>query len=348
MIARNGLVQILAIGLLAVGGQHGQTANGNDVGQRNGDREEWTPREPLEAWITTRDGKQLTGMLETPTLTFSVGTDTRIVKIGDLLSFHSAEPASATETARITADLATLAGADIAANEVASADLTDIGLPVLTPLLRTFQDTDAHEPDYRYRLFGRIIPGYADGINRELDLVRLVGGGCFRGKLATDGVILLGEDGDAKTIPAASIRRLAIRQAAIHKSFELQALHHCTYVGFMDTGIAVAKGSKLRADCEGFVRLSFDEDGWSSDPDGIKEPLPGKRKLQEGFRWGAVLGRVGPAGDRWLIGQHLEKNDFSPGRFFIVINDNEHWQNNIGSYRVQLDVANAYDVGDPR
>jgi hypothetical protein len=31
-----------------------------------------------------------------------------------------------------------------------------------------------------------------------------------------------------------------------------------------------------------------------------------------------------------------------------VINDNEHWQNNIGSYRVRLRATNAYDVGEPQ
>ncbi len=95
------------------------------------------------------------------------------------------------------------------------------------------------------------------------------------------------------------------------------------------------------------MRLSFDEDGWATDPDGIKEPLPGKRKLQEGFRWGSVLGRVGPTGDRWFVGKHLDKSDFQPGRLYFVINDNEHWQNNIGSFRVELTVTHAYDLAEP-
>lgn len=343
------LVLWVAIGLLVVGNQpRGWSWNDDEDGSRGGNRETRVTVEPVEAWITTRDGEQLTGTLETPSLTFSVGEETRNVEVRDLLSFHSAEPASEKEAERIAADLQTLAESDIAACEAASAELTDIGLPVLTPLLRSFQDTDAHEPDYRYRLFGRIIPGYADGTDRQLDLVRLAGGKCFRGKLTTDELKLTGGDGKSKAVPAASIRRVAVRQAAIHKSFELQALRHCTYVGFMNTGIGVEQDSALTADCEGFVRLSFDEDGWSSDPDGIQEPLQGKRKLQEGFRWGAVLGRVGPSGERWFIGKHLEKSDLGSGRLYFVINDNEHWQNNIGSYRVQIDVTNAYDLGDPQ
>ena len=301
-----------------------------------------------EAWITTRDGEQFIGKLDTESLSFSIGAETRQIEVSDLLSFHSAEPASAKETERITAGLEVLAGTDLQACETASAELTDIGLPLMSPLLKGFQDTDAHEPDYRYRLFGRIVPGHADSSDRTLDLIRLVGRDVLRGKLTAAELKLAGADGKTQTVPTASIRRLAVRQANISKTFELHALHHCSYVGFLDTGIAVDEDSALRADCKGFARLSFDEDGWASDPDGIVDPLPGKRKLQEGFRWGAVLGRVGPTGERWFAGKHFEKKGLGTGRLYFVINDNEHWQNNIGSFRMLVTVSNAYDVGEPQ
>ncbi len=76
------------------------------------------------------------------------------------------------------------------------------------------------------------------------------------------------------------------------------------------------------------MRLSFGEDGWATDPDGIHDPLPGKRKLQEGCRWGAVLDRVGPAGERRFCGLHLEQDDIGAGRLAFVVNDKDHWQNN--------------------
>ena len=304
--------------------------------------------QPLKAWITTRDGEQLVGQLVSEALSFSIGTENRQVATSDLLTFNSAEPASAKEAERIAVDLETLAGTDLKSCEAAIAELSDIGLPVMTPLLKSFQDTDAHEPDYRYRLFRRIVPGFADSTDRTLDLMRLVGGEVFRGKLQTAEIKLVGENGKISSIASSSIRRLAIQRTTITKTFELQALHHCTYVGFLDTGIAVDESSALRADCEGFARLSFDEDGWASDPDGIKEPLSGKRKLQEGFRWGAVLGRVGPTGERWLVGKHIETKELGSGRLCFVINDNEHWQNNIGSYRVHVTVTNAYDLGEPQ
>ncbi len=302
----------------------------------------------LIAWLRTRDGSDVEGTVVAEALGFSVDGTTRAIPLRELLSFHSADPASAFEQKCITADLAVLAGSDLKACEAAAAELADIGLPVLTPLLRSYQDVDAREPDPRYRLFGRILPGYADACDRALDLVRLASGEVLRGKLTTTDIKMTVASGEQTTIPAAAIRRLAIRRASTSRSFDLQALHHCTYVGFLDTGIGVTKSSMLRADSAGYVRLSFDEDGWASVPDGIEEVLPGKRRLQEGFRWGAVLGRVGPAGERWFAGNHVEKNDMASGRLYFVVNDNEHWQNNIGSYRVHLTVTNAYDLGDPQ
>jgi hypothetical protein len=209
-------------------------------------------------------------------------------------------------------------------------------------------DTDAHEPDYRYRLFGLIIPGRADCLDRSLDLIRLADGSVLRGKLVDEEIKLSESSGQTIVIPVDNVRRIAVRRDAIHRVLDLDALHHCTYVGYLDCGILLGEGSSLTCDSQGYVRLSFDEDGWSADPDGILEPLPGKRKLQEGFRWGSVLGRVGPTGERWFAGKHVEKADAGHGRLYLVINDNEHWQNNIGSFRAQLVVRNAFDVGDPR
>jgi hypothetical protein len=59
-----------------------------------------------------------------------------------------------------------------------------------------------------------------------------------------------------------------------------------------------------------------------------------------------VLGRVGVAGERWFAGKHLEKADVGAGRLYFAVNDNEHWQNNIGSYRARIAVTDAYDLGE--
>ena len=297
-------------------------------------------------WVRTTDGRDVQGTLAADTLTFTVAGTAREVALSDLLSLHCAAPASVFEAARIDAGLKALAGADFKAAAAAAAELDDIGLPVLTPLLRSFADTDAHEPDPRYRLFARIVPGRADQADRTLDLVRLADGAVLRGKWTPVDLRLRAADGAETTVPAAAVRRLAIQRDAVERSFELQALHDCTYVGWLDTGIATTAGSTLVADATGFVRLSFDEDGWATDPDGIKEPLPGKRKLQEGFRWGAVLGRIGVDGERWLAGRHVEKAAAGAGRLYFAVNDNEHWQNNIGSYRVTLRATAAFDLGD--
>jgi hypothetical protein len=272
----------------------------------------------------------------------------RKVELRELQSFHSAEPATPEEAARITQGLSALQGKDFKAAEAASADLTDLGLPVLSPLLAAYKDTDGREPDPLYRLFGRIVPGFADAADRKLDLIRLAGGGALRGKWSPVELNLTGPDGKSVVIPVGGLRRLAVRQPSVERTFDLQALKHCTYVSWLDTGVAVTPSSRVVADSAGYVRLSFDEDGWSSDPDGIETPLPGKRKLQEGFRWGVVLGRVGATGERWLAGKHVEKTGLGSGKLFLAINDNEHWQNNIGAYRVRLKVTDAYDVGEPQ
>jgi len=296
--------------------------------------------------LLTRSGNVVVGTADDHTIQFGTA-EHQSVKLSDVLSIHSADPASEQEEQQIETNLEVLGNLVEPTAEVAAAKLADIGLPVMSPLLKGYPDTDAKEPDYKYRLFGRIIPGHADTQDRTLDLIRLADGMTTRGKLLTKQIVLRDKSGKETTVPASDIRRIAVLRDKIERSFELHALHHCTYVGFMDVGIVTTSASTLEAKAKGYVRLSFDEDGWSTDPHGIVTPLEGKRKLQEGFRWGSVLARVGPTGERWFVGKQIEKSDLGTGRLYFVINDNEHWQNNIGSFRVQATVTNAFDVGEP-
>lgn len=238
------------------------------------------------------------------------------------------------------------------ARDNAEAELTDIGLPTMTPLLATYKDTDLHEPNPLYRLFARIMPGYADRLDRTLDLFRMANGDYIRGKLTTSSIkVTLSEGtGTQETdIPTDTIRRLALQRKVIDKTFELQALRHCTPIGFLDTGVAVTPNAHLEAKAEGLARLSFNIDGWTTDPDGQKTPGPGHASIIEGgFPFGTLLGRIGPAGPRWVAGSHVSKAITDTGRLYFAINDNDHWQNNIGGYRVKLHVTNAYDLGDPQ
>ena len=97
------------------------------------------------------------------------------------------------------------------------------------------------------------------------------------------------------------------------------------------------------------MRLSFDIDGWASDADGIKVPGPNyKTNLVDGYPFGSLVGKVGPAGARWLAGRRCRKTGLSAGRLYFAVNDNGHWQNNIGSFQVRLHVTDAYDLGDPQ
>jgi hypothetical protein len=300
----------------------------------------------LTVSVLTRGGDEIVGTCKNQTI--ELGLDEVVsVELRALLSFHSGDPASEYEAKTIDANLGLLGDTVNPGSEIAAATLTDIGLPVMTPLLKGFADTNAKEPDYRYRLFGRIIPGHADALNRSLGLVRLADGRTVRANPRIQEISIQDAKRNRILVKSKDIRRIAVLRDNVKRTFELQSLHHCTYVGFLDTGIITTAQSKLEATAKGYVRLSFDEDGWSTDPHGIVTPLEGKRKLQEGFRWGSVLARVGPNGERWFVGEHIEKSNLGSGRLYFVINDNEHWQNNIGSFRVQLSVDHAFDVGEP-
>ena len=295
--------------------------------------------------LLTRDGKVLEGSLSAGGFTVNgkpVGGET-------LLSINVAAEASSHEAERITAALAAVQGADRAARDAAVAELTDIGLPALTPVLNAYKDRDLREPDALYRLFGRLLPGYADAADRSLDFIRLKNGDVMRGRVGVESLALKLPDGSELKLPLSSIRALVVRQAQIEKSLEVHALRHCTQIEFLDTGVVIGPKSRVEVTAAGYVRLSFAIDGWASDPDGLKVAGPNyKTNLVDGFPFGALVGRVGVAGPRFIVGSHLDKIGVGEGRLYLAVNDNGHWQNNIGSFRVKLRVSDAYDVGDPQ
>ena len=298
--------------------------------------------------LLTRESKVIEGSLSAGGFTIN-GTPSRSVNGETLLSINLAADASPREAERITADIAAVQGTDRAARDTAVAELTDIGLPALTPVLSAYKDRDLREPDALYRLFGRLIPGYADAADRSLDLIRLKNGDAIRGRVGVESLAIRLPGGTEMKVPFSSIRSLAVRQARIEKSFEAHALRHCTQIEFLDTGVVIGPQSRVEVTADGFVRLSFAIDGWASDPDGLKVPGPNyKTNLVDGFPFGALVGKVGAIGPRFIVGRHLDKTGLGEGRLYLAVNDNPHWQNNIGSFRVKLRVTDAYDVSDPQ
>lgn len=277
------------------------------------------------------------------------GATSRTLAAVEQVSINVAAEASSSESTRIAAALAAVQGTDRAARDAAVAELTDIGLPAFTPLLSVYKDRDLREPDALYRLFGRLMPGYADEADRSLDLIRLKNGDALRGRMSGESLTIQPLDGAAMIVPITSIRSLAIRQSLIEKTFDVQALRHCTQIEFLDTGIVISPNSRVVVTAAGYVRLAFAIDGWASDPDGLKVPGPNyKTNLVDGFPFGALVGKVGITGPRFIVGRLLDKINLGEGRLYLAVNDNGHWQNNIGSFRVRVQVRDAYDVGDPQ
>ena len=298
--------------------------------------------------IRNIDGAQVEGRTELRTLQVESKGKTISYRLPEILSVHNGAPASEFETERITAGLSAIQGSERKARDLAVEELTSIGLPALTPLLRTIKDTDQHEPRPLYRLFERLIPSSADDFDRTLSLVRIRGGGAIRGKLPEDAVEIRTADGSVVTIPWAKIRSLAVMRKSVQRSMPVHSLRHATQIEYLDTGVVITAASKVTTDARGFVRLSWDADGWASDADGLKKPgAPNyKTNLVDGHPFGALLGRIGANSEAFLLGKKAAKTGLPPGRLTLAVNDNRHWQNNVGTYSVTMTATDAYDVGD--
>jgi hypothetical protein len=299
--------------------------------------------------IQTTDGKRIEG--EAAGFRGVAG-----VRPDRILSIHSAAPASEFEKTRIEEGIAVIQtaaaqGAKMQpdarkASELAVEELTAIGLPVMTPLLKTYKDTDQHEPRPLYRLFERVMPSHADGFDRTLSLIRLKGGEAMRTALPADGFVEV----KGEKIPWAKIRMLAVRQTAVTKQMRVHSIQHSIQIEYLDTGLILGAASKFDSEARGFARLSWDTDSWASDPNGLTKPgSPAyKSHLVNGHPFGALIARVGAGTEPTFLGKKAQKSGLANGRLALAINDNPHWQNNVGTYTVTIAARDVYDVGDPQ
>jgi hypothetical protein len=304
---------------------------------------------PETVQIVNKDGKAMEGVTALAGFTVNVNGSTRKIVLSDVLSVHNGEPASPSETARIQAGLAAIQAykAEVIQSEArrnrdaATEDLVSIGLPVTTPLLQALKDTDQHEPRALYRLFEKLLPSGADQLDREASLIRLSSGEVVRGRIESFPFEIGGQK-----LEWSSTRRLAVRRKMVVRNMELHSLRHSTQIEYLDAALIVTAGSNVKINAKGFVRLSFDIDGWASDANGLKVPGPNyKTNLVDGFPFGAIVGRVNAAGALILIGADFSRSGLPSGRLYLAVNDNPHWQNNIGAFRVSLQATDAYDVG---
>ena len=269
------------------------------------------------------------------------------IPLTQILSVHTGSPATDSETAKITAGFAAIQDKDRAARDKAVEELTAIGLPVMTPLLKAYKDTDQHEPRPLYRLFERIMPSYADDFDRTLTLVRLSNGTAQRLPLPEGNLDILDATGAKTSLAWSKIRTLAVRQKTVKRTMQVHALKHSTQIEFLDTGVILSASSKATLTARGMVRLSWETDSWASDATGIKVPgAPAyKSNLVDGFPFGSLVARVEPAGENFLIGKSASLTGKS-GRLRLAVNDSPHWQNNLGTLHVSMTATDAYDMGD--
>ena len=302
------------------------------------------------AWllIRTTDGNQVEG--QTQLKSVRITTNGRVVdlKLSELLSVHNGAPPTELEAERIKNGIAAIQGADRKTRDLAVEELTAIGLPVLTPLIDSYKDTDQHEPRPLYRLFERIIPSYADDFDRGLSLIRLPNGEAIRGTLADGTVDVKTASGEQVKLPWVKIRTMAVRQTVVHRSMQVHSLKHSTQIEYYDSGIVLTSTSKVDTSARGLVRLSWNTDSWASDADGLKKPgSPAyKSHLVDGHPFGALVGRTSAGGDVFFLGKKSAKTGLKPGRLGLAVNDNKHWQNNVGTFFVTMTATDAYDLGD--
>jgi hypothetical protein len=273
----------------------------------------------------------------------------RDLKFSNVLSVQfGAIPTPAEEAAAKSAIDALSADAPLNEREKRMEELAELGLAAFTPVLKAFKDTDIREPSPLYRAYGRLLAVGADALDRSQDVVRLANGEVLRGSVTEPGILKVRIAGKRETVQLNALRTLAVRRAEVVRDYELHSLRHSWPIGFCDVGIVVSPQSKVEQIAEGVVRLDFNFERWMANPDGLIRPdATGQKHVINGFKFGALLGRVGAAGEKWLAGRHAQKVSLPVGRLYFGINDNDHWQNNIGRYRCRLSVTEAYDVGDP-
>lgn len=291
-------------------------------------------------YVQTKDGAASEIKTNLAAIKVTVDGKPRSIPLASILSVHNGAAASPSEETKIANGIVVIQAVDRKARDLAVEELTAIGIPVVTPLLKAYKDTDQHEPRPLYRLFERVMPSHADTFDRQLSLIRLASGESLRAKV---------EPFQLGSAAWSNIRFFAVQQKKITRRVDVHSLRHSTQIEYFDTALLFTAASGATAAASGFSRLSWETDGWATGPDGLQKPGPNyKTNLVDGHPFGALVGRFRAAGDVFFLGREWTAKPPAQGRLYLAINDNRHWQNNLGTYKVTIQAVNAYDVGDPQ
>ena len=148
-------------------------------------------------WVLLKTGQSHQAKLVANNLQAQVAQKVIDIPFSNIISLNTAGELSNNEKQCVNNALNSLLGENRGVNrgvgtfmqtnrqlhEIATAQLVDIGLPVITPLFTSLPDIDGREPKPAYRLYNRIIPVGGDCADRTLDLIRLKDGQILRGKI---------------------------------------------------------------------------------------------------------------------------------------------------------------------
>ena len=151
----------------------------------------------------------------------------------------------------------------------------------------------------------------------------------------------IGFDGHALSAPAGGVRRytreLFVAMKRVAAEVEITAV-----------GVDGASPPGISGESVGFSLPT--NLGWCASGVGRCFGASRTRRLlqRSPFSYGCEDPKAGATGPRFMVGRRLDKTGLGAGRLYLAVNDNGHWQNNIGSFRVKLRVSDAYDVSDPQ
>lgn len=88
------------------------------------------------------------------------------------------------------------------------------------------------------------------------------------------------------------------------------------------TGLMLTAGQPIMIDAEGMANTWGGKDISNGDPDGQPANQCGAIECPlRGAQYGALIGKVGEAGETFLVGSHLEFTPPADGELFLTIND---------------------------
>jgi hypothetical protein len=295
-----------------------------------------------EANIVLQDGSSFRGKLDIKSFEVETPYGKLVVPASDVIRIRVGKNSNKELKTKIDKLIADLGSKEFQTRETAQKELAKIGSKAYSEIEAATNSTDAEIATRAQALLAEISLGDDEEVQPNEDEI-VTPTLTLRGTIKFDAFQLQTRFGVLK-VDKKDVAVITLSEMADAGKIVKLTDRNTAQSGWLDTGIRVKRGDRIVSTATGSI--NWVNSGYVTDPRGNPQIGQWTRINNQPILYGALVGRIGPSGQFFLMGDKYSDKAAADGNLFIAIGCNWGPQNATGEYKVRIEVRPA-GAGNP-